>query len=73
MPARLAGREDVVADREWPECLKCEDGQLVPLSDYGPDGAAVTYKAWACTNPACGFVIRIHKGEVTFARAADQR
>jgi hypothetical protein len=58
-----------MAEREWPDCLKCEHGQLVPLSDYGPEGAAVTYKAWACTNPACGFVIRVHKGEVSYGRA----
>ena len=24
------------------------------------------YKAWACTNPDCGFSIRIDKGEVTY-------
>lgn len=58
-------------DVEFPECLKCETGQLVPLSDYGPDGAPVTYKAWACTNAECGFVIRIHKGEVTYGRAVE--
>jgi len=59
-----------MAEREeWPACLKCERGQLVPLSDYGPDGAAVTYKAWACTNPACGFVIRVQKGDVSYGRA----
>ncbi len=31
---------------EWPACLKCKAGQLIPLSDYGRDGAAITYKAW---------------------------
>ena len=61
-----------MADVEWPECLKCEDGQLVPLSDYGPDGAAVTYKAWACTNPQCGFVIRIQKGDVSYDHAVNR-
>jgi len=59
-----------MADSEWPECLKCADGQLVPLSDYGPDGASVQYKAWVCTNPACGFVIRIQKGDVSYDHAA---
>ena len=58
-----------MAEREWPECQKCENGQLVPLSDYGPDGAAVHYKAWVCTNPQCGFVIRVQKGEVSYGRA----
>ncbi len=59
-------------EREWPECTQCEKGQLLPLSDYGPEGAAVTYKAWSCTNPQCGFVIRIHKGDVTYGRAGSQ-
>ena len=56
-------------EREWPDCLKCEDGQLLPLSDYGPDGASVQYKAWCCTNTQCGFLIRIQKGEVSYGRA----
>lgn len=52
----------------FPKCLKCGAGVLIPLSDYGQDGAAVTYKAWACINPDCGFSLRIDKGEVTFGR-----
>ena len=52
----------------FPPCLKCSGGLLVPLSDYGQEGAAVTYKAWGCTNPDCGFSIRIDKGEVTYGR-----
>ena len=61
-----------MAEHEWPECLKCDDGQLVPLSDYGPEGASVTYKAWVCTNPACGFVIRIQKGDVSYDHATSR-
>jgi len=38
----------------------------VPLSDYGRDGAPIRYKAWVCTNPDCGFHIRIDNGEVSF-------
>lgn len=52
---------------EWAECQKCNVGFLLPLSDYGPEGAAVKYKAWACINPKCGFVIRVDKGNVTFS------
>ena len=52
----------------YPICKKCNDGVLVPLSDYGQEGASVTYKAWACTNPQCGFSLRIDKGEVTYGR-----
>jgi hypothetical protein len=50
---------------ELPECLKCNEGSLIPLSDYGRDGATIPYKAWVCTNPACGFHIRIDNGELS--------
>jgi hypothetical protein len=53
-------------------CQKCEVGVLVPLSDYGRDGAPIQYKAWVCTNPECGFNIRIDNGEITFGRAIGQ-
>ena len=52
----------------FPTCLKCNHGLLVPLSDYGQEGATVTYKAWACSNPECGFSLRIDKGEVSYGR-----
>lgn len=55
-------------DASFPECKKCNAGVLVPLSDYGQEGATVTYKAWACTNPNCGFSLRIDKGEVTYGK-----
>ena len=54
-----------MVESSYPECLKCHLGVLVPLSDYGRDGAAVRYKAWVCTNPTCGFYLRIDKGEVS--------
>ena len=40
--------------RDWPACKKCAQGVLIPLSDYGRDGAPITYKAWVCSNPECG-------------------
>jgi hypothetical protein len=52
----------------FPRCLKCEVGILLPLSDYGRDGAPIRYKAWVCSNPECGFNIRIDNGEVTLGR-----
>jgi len=52
----------------WPECQKCSTGVLVPLSDYGRDGSSIHYKAWVCTNPDCGFNIRIDNGEVSFGK-----
>ena len=53
---------------ELPKCHKCGAGTLLPLSDYGRDGAPITYKAWACSNPECGFNIRIDNGEISVGR-----
>ncbi len=58
---------------EFPKCQKCNQGVLVPLSDYGQEGAAVTYKVWVCINPDCGFSLRIDKGEVTYGRKIQQK
>jgi hypothetical protein len=55
-----------------PECQKCSTGVLVPLSDYGREGAAIRYKAWVCSNPDCGFNIRIDNGEISFGRLVGQ-
>lgn len=51
--------------RNFPKCMKCNIGVMVPLSDYGRDGASILYKAWVCTDPACGFNIRIDNGEIS--------
>ena len=48
----------------FPSCLKCDSGILLPLSDYGRDGAAIRYKAWVCSNPDCGFNLKIRNGDV---------
>ena len=53
---------------QLPACRKCGIGTLVPLSDYGRDGAPITYKAWVCNNPECGFNIRIDNGDISFGR-----
>jgi hypothetical protein len=53
---------------QLPPCRKCGDGLLLPLSDYGRDGAAITFKAWACSNPECGFNVRIDNGELSYGR-----
>jgi hypothetical protein len=55
-------------EKEFPSCQKCDKGVLVPLSDYGREGAAIMYKAWVCTNPDCGFNLRIDNGEVSMGR-----
>ncbi len=48
----------------FPVCRECGEGVLVPLSDFGAQGAPVTYKAWVCINPECGFNVKIRNGEV---------
>ena len=55
-------------ETSFPRCQKCEGGILIPLSDYGRDGAPIRYKAWVCTNPDCGFNIRIDNGEISLGR-----
>lgn len=57
----------------WPKCQKCETGRLVPLSDYGQEGSAVVFKAWVCTNPACRFNLKIHKGNLYINEPVSER
>ncbi|MCK5832129.1 hypothetical protein KAH81_00495 [bacterium] len=58
--------------KEFPECLKCKTGKLLPLSDYGREGAPILYKVWVCSNPDCGFSLRIDNGEVSFGKSLSQ-
>lgn len=60
------------SEMQFTRCLKCDVGVLLPLSDYGRDGAPIRFKAWVCSNPECGFNIRIDNGEVTFGRSIGQ-
>ncbi|MCK5147072.1 hypothetical protein KAR48_09975 [bacterium] len=59
-------------ENQLPECQRCNIGVLMPLSDYGREGAAIRYKAWVCSNPDCGFNIRIDNGEISFGRTVAQ-
>ena len=59
-------------ERSFPPCLKCNTGLLLPMSDYGREGASIRYKAWVCSNPDCGYNIRIDNGEITFGRNITQ-
>jgi len=78
-PDRLLGRGEyyeeyiVMVVAAWPKCRKCGEGELIPLSDYGTEGAAVTYKAWVCTNPNCGFNLKIHKGNLYINEPVNER
>ena len=48
----------------FPRCRRCGEGDLVPLSDYGGQGAEVRYKAWVCSNHGCRFNLKIRNGEI---------
>ncbi len=50
----------------FPRCPKCksEDGVLVPLSDFGSQGASLLYKAWVCTSEDCGYNLKIRNGDI---------
>ena len=70
--ARLSRADHALAmtlPTELPTCRKCGAGTLLPLSDYGRDGAPITYKAWVCSNPDCGFNVRIDNGELGYGRS----
>jgi hypothetical protein len=69
--AGLEGEESTML-AAYPECLKCRVGRLIPLSDYGRDGAPITYKAWVCSNPECGYTLRIDNGEISVGRVVGQ-
>jgi hypothetical protein len=53
-----------MAEFNFPKCKKCDVGDLVPLSDFGNQGAPIEYKAWVCTNPNCTFNLKIRNGEI---------
>ena len=61
-----------MSEFQFTTCLKCNTGVLIPLSDYGRDGASIMYKAWVCTNPDCGFHLRIDNGEVSIGKDIGQ-
>lgn len=48
----------------FPDCQACERGDLLPLSDFGGQGASIRYKAWVCSNPTCGYNLKIRNGDV---------
>ena len=56
--------DEAYSESQFPDCIACGEGVLVPLSDFGGHGASVHYKAWVCTNPACKFNLKIRNGEV---------
>jgi hypothetical protein len=53
-----------VEQSNFPKCLKCHVGDLVPLSDFGSQGSSIKYKAWVCTNSDCGYNLKIRNGDI---------
>jgi hypothetical protein len=68
----MGGGDRVEQSESFPKCLKCDKGILLPMSDYGRDGASIRYKAWVCSSPDCGFNIRIDNGEISLGRTISQ-
>jgi len=64
MPLPNHPKGAILVEFGFPECRKCGNGHLVPLSDFGSQGASITYKAWICTNPQCLFNIKIRNGDL---------
>ena len=60
-------------EMDFPKCQKCNNGILIPLSDYGQEGASVLFKAWVCINPDCGFSLRVDKGEVSYGKKIEHK
>ena len=58
---------------DFPNCQKCNNGKLIPFSDYGPEGASELFKAWVCTNPDCAFFLRINKGQISSGEVGSER
>ena len=67
---RKGGKEESMLSEMLPlvRCKKCGIGTMLPLSDYGQDGAAILYKAWVCDSPTCGYNLRMDRGQVTTLR-----
>ncbi len=53
-----------MSEYNFPDCKECSNGSLLPLSDFGSQGAPIHYKAWVCSQPSCGFNIKIRNGDV---------
>lgn len=51
-------------ETNFPDCMKCNKGQLLPFSDFGAQGAPIHYKAWVCNVPDCGYNLKIRNGDV---------
>lgn len=67
IPGTSSNRHEQVSAPSSRSEVRCRD--LLPLSDYGRDGAPITGTAPVCNNPECGFNIRSDNGDITFGRS----
>lgn len=51
---------------ELPLCPRCRVSKLIPLSDWGLEGATITFKTWTCVDLKCQFMIKSVKGEPVY-------
>ncbi len=49
---------------DLPECRACNAGDLVPFSDIAAHRSDINFQGWICTNPECGFNLKIRNGEI---------
>ena len=52
-----------MSENNLPKCMKCIEGQLVPLSDTA-DRELPCIQGLGCINPVCGFNIKIRNGDI---------
>jgi len=62
--------KDVVM--ELPKCQKCNNGVLIPLSDYGRKGP-LSFSKLGMYHPDCGFSLRVDKGEVSYGKKIEHK
>ena len=68
----LEGTDTVICGTRYGNVMASR-GSVIPLFvQQVRDGAPITYKAWVCSNPDCGFNLRIDNGEISFGRSVGQ-
>lgn len=60
-------------EKNFPKCLKCNKGDLIPLSDFSHNAVPIRYKAWACTNLECRLFVVLRGGDVYYETASLSR
>jgi hypothetical protein len=61
-----------MSEMALPKCQKCNQGDLVPLSDFSNNAVPIRYKAWACTNKDCRWFVVLRGGDVYYGIASPE-